>query len=285
MKQEFEEDWERFGHVHISAAHVPWSCVAVGQTNVRAEMVCGTEQAKLKLKEAWAEVQKAIGRTGVREEVGRRLRQAERQITIKPLERATEERFREETVMEFRCKSKGLVRSVLDRNPGQLWLSCPHVMASLGMQHFKHADSEQEFRNWDAEQQQQEKPSYWRVDATEQELLQQWREDYEHRRREKCGRRWYKWATSRSCISRARWQCKQKDVGKVRAIFNGTRDPTVREMATTAKCVSLIRRTVGTADFALGSGLELTGWLRAAEDQLSKVYMQTGRAEGDRNRL
>jgi hypothetical protein len=72
-------------------------------------------------------------------------------------------------------------------------------------------------------------------------------------------------------MMQARWQYKKKDPAKIRAIFNGKNDPAVKEMEVAAKCVGLIRRSVGTNDFSMSSGLELGEWLEKAEDDLNNA--------------
>jgi hypothetical protein len=271
MKTEYSEAWRDLKHIHMSAADVPWQVQSVGSMNVRSEMVGGDRNAASGF---WDSLSYAAYRACDRSRATADfwLQEAQQNLQVQNYDKLTEMAFKVGAVAEFKrmCdRGSGLVRTVLDRDVGQLWLTCPVLHGEFGRDHFKYAKNKEEWDEWGAEH--DERPNYWRVDKTASEILKEWRAKYDHINKAKCGGRWKKWEVSGS-LTRARWQYKKKDTKRIRAIFNGVKDPAVKEMAVTAKCVSLIRETLGTNDFSLSCGLKLDAWLELAEAELGNVF-------------
>jgi len=267
MKELHPEEWRTHGHIHMSAAEVPWEVRAVGNVSMRSEMAGGDKFGK---KEFWRSLEEATRRVA-KSETTKWVEEARQSMDARSFDKATNDCFNVGSVMEFRrmCERKGaLVRTVLDRNPGQLWLTCPALHAQMGRDHFKFAENKQKWDEWETEE---DRPNYWKVNETENELLKDWKAEYRKRSKTKCGNRWSPWDT-KGKMMQARWQYKQKDKSKLRAIFNGTEDPAIKEMAVAAKCMSLIRKTVGTEDYSMEAWEELPDFLEEAERELLQVY-------------
>eukprot|EP00656_Telonema_subtile_P016591 TRINITY_DN1877_c0_g1_i1.p1 TRINITY_DN1877_c0_g1~~TRINITY_DN1877_c0_g1_i1.p1 ORF type:complete len:626 (+),score=116.22 TRINITY_DN1877_c0_g1_i1:147-2024(+) len=277
MKARYPERWKELGHIHMSAADVPWRVRGVGAVNVRSTVVDGDRKATAEFWTAMENVAfRACGKVRAR---GRGwLRQARGTVLVHKSEVGTDDRFSVGAVTEYvrKCDKGsgtenadyGLARTVLDRNPGQAWLTCQELFGRFGRDHFRFAEDENEWQRWDVAK--GERPKYWRVRKEEHEVLREWRAEYESRRKA-CGNRWCAW-NAKGKMTSARWQFKQKNEKKIRAIFNGQNDPAVREMQVAAKCVGLIRETLGTDDFAMTSAVELGQWLDETERLLLLTY-------------
>jgi hypothetical protein len=273
MKSKHPERWQKHGHIHLSAADVPWKVKGVGAVNVKSEMGGCDKNAVLEFWDVLNSV--AFQGCGKNRSKGRIwVEQARDLLEVKSGVKIIDDRFNLGAVKAFKrlCdRGEGLVRTVLDRDAGQLWLTCPALHSEFGRNHFVSAANKEEWEQWDTDKELGEQPKYWQVQSDSKTVLMKWKREYATRSEKRCGKRWLPW-DNRGVMVNARWQYKKKDVGKIRAIFNGSKDPAVKEMAVTAKCISLIKKTVGSSDFSISTGLELGEWLRGAEEQLGEVY-------------
>jgi hypothetical protein len=268
MKEKFPDVWEKTGHVHMAAADVPWPECAVGKVSAKSMVVGGYRHAEGLF---WSNVTKLVSRvvSGVEaRRYGKRM--AEACIECVDFDKKTEMEFEEETVYRFKKKLKGLVVSVLDRDDGKLWITCPEAYDEYGRQHFKYAVNKQEWETWD-EVKSGPRPSYWLVKKTEDELADDWKREFKIRN-DQCGSRWAPWNEYKSRIISVRWQFKKKDVLRIRAIFSGIWDWTRDEAKIVAKIIRLIEVTVETDDFSTDSTQGVAVWLRGTEDDLKLVY-------------
>ena len=151
-----------------------------------------------------------------------------------------------------------------------LWLTCDGLYDQFGGGHFKVAEDKRQWNDWDT-QTQGEKPGYWKVAETEEELGQQWRQKYSELVI-KCGGRLCPWNMRKSRMISARWQFKMKNPLKIRAIFAGIYDWNRDEARVVAKCIRLMEMTVDTDDFSVDSCLVVANELKIIEEELMMVY-------------
>jgi hypothetical protein len=271
MKEKHSVQWKVHKHIHMPAGDVPWRVSEVGNVNMASAFGGCDKSAEA---EFWTDLGKLSNRGCKDRTVGKEwLQQASMALRVNADVKQIDDRFNLGSVKEFKSKcerGEGLVRTVLDRDQGRMWLTCPALHAQFGRKHFKYAENETEWKSWDSEIQ-GDRPAYWRLNETKETVLAEWRVEYEKRSKEKCDNRWFRWDI-KGDMTKARWQYKKKDVNKLRAIFNGTGDPAVREMEVAAKCIGLVKKTLGTNDFSLSSTLEMGEWLRETEQQLGDVY-------------
>jgi hypothetical protein len=273
MRDKHPDLWKELGHIHMAADEVPWKVAGVGGVNMKSEMKGGEKNLKMEFWESMRQATKRVNKTG---NTKMWMQSAEQFLEVLENVKVVDNRFSVGAVAEFKKladRGEGLVRTVLDRDAGRLWLTCPALHAKFGREHFNYANDKEEWENCDEE----DRPQYWRVHQKEDEILKEWRNAYQRVNKSKCAGRWREWDPGGGMM-KARWQYKKKNVLKIRAIFNGKKDPAVKEMEVAAKCVGLFKRTVGTNDFSMNSGLDLGEWLEKAEEDLSDVF-------GDRTEL
>ena len=77
---------------------------------------------------------------------------------------------------------------VWDRNLGQLGITCPYLHDQLGRAAYTAADSKKQWVEWN-ETEHGEKPDYWLVAESEEDLLRKWKCEHEKRSKERCSGR------------------------------------------------------------------------------------------------
>ena len=242
MKEKHGAVWERHGHIHMAADDVPWKVRGVGGVNVKSEMKGGERNLKM---EFWESMREVVRKAKVSGSSTVWLQSAEQYLEVRENVKIIDDRFSVGAVAEFKRladRGVGLVRTVLDRDAGRLWLTCPELHAEFGREHFKYAEDKDDWEEWVSDC--GDRPQYWKVPETEEVILKEWKKVYQRVNKEKCAGRWREWDPG-GRMMQARWQYKKKDVSKIRAIFNGKNDPAVREMEVAAKCVGLIKKSVG----------------------------------------